>query len=193
MRPRKSLPKEPPFLTLWTTSYMRPQALARNMESVAKQTAVEHVEQLVFPDHVGYGWDAMYERVKWYASAARGNYVAWLNDDDALAGVNAVANLMKMARQAGDPEVLVVRVKKGTTEFPRDGSGWPPAHALVDLGSYVVRRDIWLQHLNDYGHRYEGDYDHAAAMYLAGRKAFKTDLLFAEGAAGGGRPEVDWR
>jgi hypothetical protein len=193
VRPRRPLPSEAPFLTLWTTSYMRPQALARNFESVARQTAVDAVEQLVFPDHVGYGWDAMYGRAKWYAAAARGRYVAWLNDDDALPDRDVVAKLMGVAERTEFPDVLVVRVRKGDVEFPRGGTGWPPARGDMDLGCYVLRRDVWLQHLDDYGRHYSGDYDHAAAVHAAGRRAEIVPLLFAEGPASGGRPEVDWR
>lgn len=194
MRQPTPLPTEAPFLTLWTTSYMRPQALARNMESVATQTVVKQIEQLVFPDHVGYGWDAMYGRVQWYAPAVRGKYVAWLNDDDALPKRDVVERLITVAKTQQEPDVIVVRVKKGPVEFPKESAGWPPVHGKVDLGSYVLRRDVFLAHLKDYGHRYEGDYDHVSAVYLAGRRAvIATDLLFAEGPASGGRPEVDWR
>ncbi len=193
MRPRAPLPTEQPFLTLWTTSYMRPQALAKNFESVAKQSAVAAVEQLVFPDHVGYGWDAMYGRVHWYAPAVRGQYVAWLNDDDVLAAENVVARLIGIATHRDYPEVIVVRVRKGPMEFPNKCTGWPPEMGRVDLGCYVLRRDVFMAHLSDYGHRYEGDYDHAVAVYAARRGAVVTDILFAEGPASGGRPEVDWR
>jgi hypothetical protein len=173
---------------------MRPQALARNLESVATQTAVEHIEQYVFPDHVGYGWDAMYGRVMWYAPVIRGKYVAWLNDDDMLSSRTVVESLMRVAARRQDPDIIVVKVRKGILDFPKDNYGWPPTHGNVDLGNYVIRKDVFLAHTKDYGHRYEGDFDHAAEMYLAGRKAvLANEILFAEGPASGGRPEVDWR
>lgn len=190
MRAAKPLPAGQPFLTIYTNAYRRPAALARNMASVANQTAAEHVEQLVLPDHVGYGIvGGLYGRIPWYAQACRGEYVAALCDDDELADETVVAKLMAFARKRGNPPVIIVRAEKGGLELPSHPEGTAPEPGEVDLCCLVLRRDIWLKHVGDWGMRYEGDYDMAAALYRAGYAHAWLDLLFATGANSNGRPE----
>ena len=55
MKQPKPFPSEPPFLSIYTPTFRRPQYLAKNMASVGRQTAAQHVEQIIVPDHVGYG------------------------------------------------------------------------------------------------------------------------------------------
>jgi len=187
----RPLPTAPPFLTLYTATYLRPVALARNMASVGRQTATGDIEQLVLPDHVGYGLvNGLYGRITWYADACRGDYVAFLSDDDELAGENVVAALKVFADKRGRPEVISVRVKKGREEFPKSDPTAEPIEGDVDLGTFVMRRDVWLAHKSDFGLRYQGDYDLAVAMWKAKRQIVPMDLLFAFGPAGGGRPEL---
>lgn len=194
MRPPRPLLPGPPFLTLYTNAFRRPMALARNFASVARQTEVQLVEQIVLPDHVGHGWCALFGRIPWYAPACRGEYVAFLNDDDSLASDNVVARLRAFVKDAGRPPVVLVRVRKGDLEFPRQDPALAPVEGLVDLGSYVLRRDVWLRHAADYGLRYQGDYDHAQVLWADPecRPPVPCDLLFATGPISNGRPEVDW-
>lgn len=190
MKPAKPMPTVPPFLSIYTTYYRRPAALARNLKSVGDQTAVDHVEQLVFPDHAGYGiGGGLYGRMAWYAHALRGEYVAVLCDDDELAAEDVVAKLMAFARRHDNPEVIVVKSEKGGFEYPNYPEGDPPESGAADLCTYVVRRDVWLQHVADYGMRYEGDFDMALAMHNAGRRHVRADILFATGINQNGRPE----
>jgi hypothetical protein len=193
MKPPKLLPTWPPFLTLYTNTFRRPQALARNMASICRQTAVDDVEQIIVPDHVGYGIaGALYGRIPWYANAARGRYVAMLTDDDQLAAHDVVAKLRDaVKKERMPPPVLVVRVEKGGVTFPKCDATKAPVEGDVDLGSYVLRHDIWQRHAGDYGLRYQGDYDHAVVLF-GKYPVVPVDLLFAVGPAGGGRPEVDW-
>ena len=68
MRQPRPLPSRPPFLTLVTMTHLRPTALVRNLASVGRQTAVQDLEQIVLPDHVGYGHtNGLYVRIAWYA------------------------------------------------------------------------------------------------------------------------------
>lgn len=189
MKPARPLPATPPFVTLLTTAFRRPQALARNLASVCRQTAVDDLEQIVLPDHVGYGWEAMYGRVVWYRDWPRGRYVNWLNDDDALAGPKVVETARA---QAADYPILIARVRKGEQIYPQCDPLGSPVMGAVDLGSYIVRLDVWQRHVTDYGHRYEGDYDHAVALHRAGYPVRVLPFVWAEGPASGGRPEVDW-
>jgi hypothetical protein len=178
-----------PFITFYTPTYKRPQALAACLASVGAQTAVAHVEQLVIPDHVGVGIDGMYARVPQYAQAVHGRYVHVLADDDVLAGPHVVQTVMDFADTVGDPDVIVVRAQKGCLELPI-GPPWPPVCGQIDLGCVLTRRDLWKAHCTAYGRRYEGDYDFAEALFLAGARAAFCPVLFMTGAVRHGAPEA---
>ncbi len=195
MKQPKPLPTRPPFLTLYTNTHLRPAALMRNLASVGRQTAVSDIEQLVIPDHVGYGLvGGLFGRVPWYAEACRGQYVMFLSDDDELHGEDAVARLRKFI--AGQPEppppLVLVRVAKGDQVFPKGSPTDAPVEGEVDLGSYVYRRDMWVKYRNAFGLRYQGDYDHAVTMWNDGvRPVFAESVgLFAVGPMSNGRPEL---
>lgn len=178
-----------PFLTFVTPTYRRPAALAACLASVGSQTAADRLEHLVLPDHVGVGIGAMYARLVRVAPAVCGRYVHILADDDVLAGPTVVAELEQRARDAGDPPVLLVTVAKGGAILPYDAGA--PVCGQIDLGCLVVRRDVWQAHVDDYGQRYEGDFDFAAAVWADGYRFHDcTDLLFMTGAVSHGRPEV---
>lgn len=198
MKPPVPLPKEPPFITFYTPTFCRPEGLAACMRSVGRQTAVAHIEHLVFPDYVRHGIpDGLYGRMKWYFEACRGRYVHVLCDDDMLASDDAVAKLMAFAKKNADPPVILVRANKAGLELPFDwpspGEPWAPVSGQIDLSCYVLRADIWRRHVDDYGLRYEGDYDHAVALQTAGHRMECLDLVFVDGDARNGRPEVDYR
>lgn len=194
MKQPKPLPSEPPFITFYTPTRQRPQALAKCMRSVSRQTAVEHVEHLVLPDYVGYGIaGGLYGRIPWYAQACRGEYVHILADDDELIGERAVEDLMKFARKHGNPPVIMVGAIKNGFEYPSCNPAEEPKCTQIDLGCYVLRQDVWRAYCHDYGKRYEGDYDHAKALWDAGYRPLFLDMDFVEGGASNGRPEaVDW-
>lgn len=175
-----------PFLSFFTPTYRRPERLAACLESVRLQTVP--CEQLVVPDHVGVGIAGMYARVARYASALHGEYVHFLADDDTLAGPHVVAAVREFARSHGNPEVIIVQAVKNGLLLPFEMQG-PPAEGCIDLGCVITRRDVWQAHADDYGRRYEGDFDHLNAMWSAGRSFMYCDLLFEVGPAMHGAPE----
>lgn len=193
MKPAKPVPTTAPFLSLYTPTYRRPVALARCLESVGRQTAADDLEQLVVPDHSGFGVvGGLYGRLPFYAPVLRGRYVNLLCDDDVLTDPTVVARVRDFAAAHGDPEVIVTRVRKGHLELPACDPVGPPECGAVDLTSYLVRGDIWHRHVKDYGLRYEGDFDHASSLYAAGYRFAFCDLLWAVGGASHGRPEMDY-
>lgn len=190
MKPPKQLPTTPPFLSLYTPTFRRPTQLARCLESVGAQTAVDDLEQIVVPDHSGYGVaGGLYGRIGWYASALRGQYVNLLADDDQLADDTVVSTVKVFADSQGQPDVIVVRVCKNGLFLPLCDPTGEPICGQVDMTSFIVRGDIWHKHWPDYRVRYEGDYDHALALFKAGYRFAFCDVLWAIGGASNGRPE----
>lgn len=178
-----------PFLTLYTPTYRRPQGLARNLASVQAQTAVADIEQIVIPDHVGIGIGGMFSRVPYYADAVHGRYVAFLCDDDVLAGPEVVERLKAVAQAEGYPPLLVVQTAKNGAVYPTHPF-WPPRLGQIDLNCLIVRSDIWRRHVRAYGNRYEGDYDFAYALAVDRVYAAPVELLFSMGAVSRGAAEA---
>jgi hypothetical protein len=192
------LPTEPPFVTFYTPTFRRPRALAACIASVGRQTAAAHCEHLVLPDHAGYGVvGGLYGRMKWYAEACRGRYVHVLADDDELAGETVLEQAMRFAERMQFPPVILVRAVKAGLELPFNPPRAPsqpyvPERGEIDVSCFLQRRDVWLRHIGDYGPRYDGDYDHAVVLARQYPVHF-LDLVFLDGAASNGRPEVDYR
>lgn len=178
-----------PFITFYTPTYRRPHGLARCLASVAGQTAIHDIEQIVIPDHVRVGIDGMYANIPRYIDAVHGDYVHLLADDDELAGPTVVEQVRDFAVAHQFPPVILVAVNKGGLELPI-GSPWPPVMGHIDLGCVITRADVWKAHAKDYGRRYEGDFDFAAALYQAGHSAEWCDLLFLTGGVSRGAAEA---
>lgn len=177
-----------PFLTLYTPTYKRPRALARCLASVAAQTAVRTIEQIVIPDHLGIGIAGMYAAIPQYADAVHGRYVHVLADDDELADPHVVATVRSFADARAEPPVILVGVLKGSLLIQQPS--WPPVLGAIDLGCLIVRSDVWKAHAGDYGKRYEGDWDHADALHRAGHAAAYCPVLFLRGGQSHGAAEA---
>jgi hypothetical protein len=183
---------ESPFLTIITPTFKRPKQLAACLNSVAKQTAVADIEQIVLPDHVGYGVPGgLFGRMAWIKPIVRGAYVNVLCDDDVLPDECAVETIKAFSAKHEDPAVIVARVIKNGLHLPLCAPEAEPICGQVDLTSFIVRSDVWHAHVGDYGMRYEGDFDHCSALYRAGHRFAFCDVLWAVGAASNGRPEAE--
>jgi hypothetical protein len=190
MRPPRPLPTAPPFLTLYTPTFRRPRQLSACLASIGAQTAVEDLQQIVHPDHVGYGvGPGLFGRLQEIAPSVRGRYVNFLCDDDTLASERCVELVKAFAEARGNPDVIVCKVVKGALTLPLCDPEGEPVCGQCDLTSFIVRRDVWFAHLSDYQQIYEGDYHHAHAMWRAGRKFAFCNLVWAIGGASNGRPE----
>jgi hypothetical protein len=178
-----------PFLSLYTPTYRRPQALARCLASVSAQTLSGEVEQVVIPDHVGRGIAGMFAQVPSYAPSLHGEYVAWLCDDDVLAHPTVVWDLKQVIDLHRHPELLIVDTMKDGARWPAMDI-WPPQCGAIDLNCAVMRRDVWLKFAASYGACYEGDYLHFKAMADAGVRPIFVPLLFSVGAVSRGAAEA---
>lgn len=178
-----------PFITFYTPTYKRPQGLARCLASVAGQTAVDRIEQIVIPDHVGIGVGGMFSRVRAYAPAVHGKYVHFLCDDDVLAGPDVVQQVEAFAAAQHDPPLILVRTNKDGATWPA-GMPWPPVCGQIDLNCGIVRADVWRRHVADYQAIYEGDFTFFEALHKAGVDAAYLPLLFSVGAVSRGAAEA---
>lgn len=190
-----------PFLTLYVPTFARldgssarPVSLQRCIDSIwnASRDGVETQTYIAWDRTLGgAGVGGMFAQVPANTGAVRGRYVMILGDDDELAATDVVRRLKEIAEGADFPDVLIVSTEKGQHgRLPYDASG-PPVCGRIDLGCVITRRDVWLQHVSDYGDQYEGDYHHVKAMWDAGRRFhYATELLLSRGAVSHGRAEA---
>jgi hypothetical protein len=193
-----------PYISFYTPTFRRPTQLAACIASVQAQTVAALCEQVIVPDFVGVGVGGMFARVPVYAGALHGEYVHFLCDDDVLAGpevVEALRLIVESERVNGaGPDVVIVGSRKPGGYYPADNHG-PPTLGSIDLGCFVVRRDVWLRHCAHYGRRYEGDFDFIHDVWTAKDRGFEDaeyrwswhkELHFVTGAASKGRYEGQW-
>lgn len=180
-----------PYFRLLNGLVARPVALARCVQSVANQRGVSVQHELVEDRELGgSGVGGMFAQVPANAHRVTGDYVVFLADDDELTTDDAVRQLAKIIEAADRPDVVIVSTEKGHHgRLPYESFG-PPVSGRIDLNCVVTRRDVWLQHVHDYGNTYEGDFAHASAMWNAGRRFhYATELLLSRGAVSGGAAE----
>lgn len=179
------------FLSIYTPTYERPVLLARCVESVEEQTIRDEIQHLIVQDEVGVGIPGMFAEIPAHLDELEGDYIYILQDDDVLVQTHVVEGLKRFIRAGGDPEVVIVKVRKRSQILPTFW-GERPRKAHIDLGNYVVRRDVFVQHVADFGRRYEGDYDFIDALWKAGHRFAWCDLLFAHAmTVGQGRPQSE--
>ena len=191
MKPKKPLPTGRPFLTIFTCTYQRPKGLEACLKSVARQTLAHEIEHIVLPDHVGVAPnDAVYGRLPKYVDAVHGEYVHVLGDDDVLSDDRVVERLKLFAERNGKPDVIVLKCKKGDQVYPKAD---PFREGDIDLCNFVVEAEMWKACMERYGENYKCDFGFYAELTAYMDTIDRSDILFAQGAVGGGRPEaVDW-
>ena len=176
------------FLTIYTPTYRRPLLLAECRASVAAQSDPDY-QHLVIEDTVGLGIGGMFAAIRQHTALIEGEYVYVLQDDDVLVDREFVRELKAFVWQHNRPPVVIVRNRKHGLQ-PRL---WRQAPQLgsIDLGSYVVRADVFCRHADQFGARYEGDYDFIRFLWDRRYTFAWWDRLVAEAQqVGMGRPEA---
>lgn len=175
------------FLTIYTPTYKRPTLLAECRASVAAQSDADY-QHLVVEDAVGIGIGGMFAAIQTNAPLVEGEYVYILQDDDLLVDRDFVRELKRFVWEHNDPPVVIVRNRKHGLQ-PRCWQQ-PPQLGSIDLGSYVIRADVFCRHADRFGKRYEGDYDFIRALWDMHYPFAWWDRLVAEAQqVGMGKPE----
>lgn len=183
-------PFHPPLLTIYTPTYKRPTYLEKCKQSVLRQTLATLVQHLIIPDEVGVGIGGMFAAIQEHTAEIKGDYVYVLQDDDYLAGGDVVEQLFYWMGQ-GEPEVIMVKNIKGGYIFPlhwRD----EPRYRQVDLGNFIVRRDVFTENVGQFTPDYGGDYHFIHHLWEEKYKFSWLNLIFSEAQlVGVGRTEAE--
>lgn len=184
------------FLTIYTPTYQRPSLLQVCEDSVQAQTDVGDIQHLVIRDEVGVGIDGMYAAIPANTYYMTGQYVYVLQDDDMLADNDVVADLQAFVTSQNKPDVVIcLNRKRGNVypTYPRQTMTEGPREGFIDLGSYIVRRDVFQRYADAFGKRYAGDIDFIVKLWVENCRFVFFDRLFSveqlAGVPGLGRPE----
>lgn len=175
------------FLSVYTPTHARPLLLAECEASVQMQSVpVEHV---IVHDREGIGIAGVYAAMPRHADRVTGEYVMVLSDDNVLADEEFAEDLEWRANEMDRPDVIVFR---GQIEGSLQPLVWmaEPVITRIDLSCFAVKRNVWQLNADQWGHRYEGDFDFIHHLWDAGYRFDWWDHLgFRALQIGRGAPE----
>ena len=179
------------FLTIITRTFnQRPFGLQRCVDSV-KAHNYGDIQHLVVVDSVGRGLGWSFTNLKNVAPSVLGEYVMLLDDDDYLTCANFVDILSNVT--SSNPEVIIVRMDMGDGRVLPGESNWgsEPVLGAIAVSCYIVRRDVWLEHVGDFVDAYDSDFRFIDAVYKHGHQFEWLPVIASRvGNVSHGQPEV---
>lgn len=157
------------LLTIVTRTFnARPMGLAANITSVRKQAESGEIQHLIVEDEVGRGVAWAQENLRNEVAFVKGDYVLLLDDDDFLVDANLVYGLRRQVLDA--PEIIICKMNMGDGRILPDADHWGerPERGHIPCSSYIVRRDVWNEHVADFAPKYDGDFDFIDAVWKHG-------------------------
>lgn len=157
-----------PLLTIITRTFGgRPLGLAANVASVERQARRDEIQHLIVVDSEGRGVGWAQENLR-HVRDIRGDYVMLLDDDDLLVVDDLIQGLERQV--ADSPEVVIVQMDMGGGNIVPSGSHWQsqPEHSTIACSCYILRRDVWNEHVADFTPTYDGDFNFIDAVWKCG-------------------------
>jgi hypothetical protein len=152
-------------LTILTRTFLkRPASLARNQASVASQTDADQVDQLLLVDRERRGIEWTYAHLGDALPGIHGDYVLLLDDDDYLIDPDFVADLAQWVEDG--PAVVIVQMDVSGRIMPEpDYWRQPPVGGRIACSCFIVRRDVFAEHVGDFAAAYAGDFAFINAIW----------------------------
>jgi glycosyltransferase involved in cell wall biosynthesis len=148
-----------PFLSVVTRCHRRPAALYNNIASLARQTNTDY-QHLFIVDDDGMGIEWANRQLGEHAFRCDGDYVMVLDDDDMMTADHAIDTLIAVTHD--DPQMVVFKCDHGEAGggILPDAQVWQrdPVQGRIGMCSWIVHRDVWLNHAPDWKESTEGDY-----------------------------------
>lgn len=138
--------------------------LTLNRASLRLQTDPDY-EQLLAVDNVGRGWEHAQKMLAQLAGEAMGQYILALDDDDMLINAWAIEHL-KQAAHANPPAVIWRAWHNDAGILPDNGHwGRKPELGFIGTCGFVVRTDVYREHIGPLVGHYASDFDLISAVY----------------------------
>jgi hypothetical protein len=144
--------KKKVMLAILTRTFKRPKLLKRNQESLAVQTC-QDFNQVLIEDKDGIGIPESHKR--FHDLDVDGRYV-WLLDDDDFINNKTFVETVKQIIDEKKPDVVICAAIILGKILP---DVLPLELAHCGGINIIVSQAVWKKHRNDYGLRYEGDWD----------------------------------
>ena len=151
------------FLSVVTRCYKRPLLLRANQHSLRQQTDPDY-EQLFIVDDVGRGLPWANRALQ--TATPSGDYVLVLDDDDMLADPEAIEVLKEAT--ADNPELVIFKTDHAKLGVLPNDLIWGkrPLLGLIGSCSFISRRDVWEQHIHNFGKDAAGDFAYLKAVWF---------------------------
>lgn len=188
-----------PFLSIVTRVYQRPKGFANNQLSVDALTDKD-CEQIFITDTIGHGMLAANESFSHPQTKAliEGEYVYLLDDDDFITNPDMIAELKKIA-QKHNPDIIffrmIIKNDMNGNLYPTTELCWgnKPIIARIGGSCFVVKRDLWMKHIDKFAQPRCGDFAFINAVFNDGAICHWHDVVMAEtGMVSRGKPEKAW-
>ena len=154
----------PPLLSVVTRCYKSPETLRVNIMSVACQTS-DDWEHVFIVDEEGIGLLLANQSLYLNRHRVKGDYILILDDDDCLAYDEFVEDLKDIALDWG-PDIIMIKMDQKLRILP-DAVVWEKRPVFGHIGSccFVVRREIWQEHIELFGQPNGGDFSFISALF----------------------------
>jgi hypothetical protein len=166
------------LLEVVTRCYKRPNLLARNVESLRRQSDPDYLQEFIVDD-VGLGIGASYQRMAHHIPL--GDWIWILDDDDECVHDDLVADVRRIAKEEPQTGCIMVRMDHGGgLGVQPDNAHWhgPPVEGHIGVSAYIVRRDIWRQNARVFSlGRYQSDFDFACALWSSRLSVHWLDVV----------------
>lgn len=166
----------PPFLSVITRCYKRPNMQAKNVASLEGQADPDY-EQLFIVDERGHG-------IGWANRSLAiagpvGEYVMVLDDDDMLVNDCAITWLKEATINA--PALVIFKADHKELGILPSKAVWSkrPLKGQIGSISFISRRDIWDRHIAAFGVDEGGDYAYLYAVWQEKPSVFWLDEVLA--------------
>lgn len=177
-----------PFLSVVTRCHPdRPGFLANNMASLSRQSDQDY-EHLFIADDLGRGIEWANQALQ--TATPTGDYVLILDDDDMLSDGQAIDKLRRAA--TGSPDVVVFKADHDFLGILPRNMVWcnRPIQGMIGSCDFITRRDVWYDHIHEFGTPKCGDYAFLKAVWQTGPDVVWLDeKLAAVQRISNGRPE----
>lgn len=187
------------FLSIITRIYKRPHGLANNLASIDALTDKD-CEQIFIRDNIGVGMLAANESFSHPQTKAfvSGKYVYLLDDDDFITNPGMITELKKIA-QEHDPDIIffrmIIKNDMNGNLYPTTEICWgiKPVIARIGGSCFVVKRDLWMKHIDKFAQPRCGDFYFIDAAFNDTKNVYWHDVVMAEtGMVSRGKPEKTW-
>jgi hypothetical protein len=146
------------FLTVITRTYLRPNLLKSNQESLQRQTDRDW-EQILLIDRDGIGVPLANKNLRKVEPG--GEYVLVLDDDNIIVDEKLIENLKVLAQDK--PDLIITSLQRDENRvFP---TLLPPEMGTIDTANMVVSKGIWNKYKGFWRESYSGDFYFAQAIY----------------------------